>query len=84
MSNACSSWIAVSDEPPPENEYILVWDNKRGLAMIAKWNRGKWFAVGNNIRKESGTHWARVVGPDGTHSCNPRFNKHTTRESQDT
>ena len=81
--DAAGPWIATSDQAPPENRYVLVWDQRRGLAMMAKWHRGRWFSCANNIRRKDGTHWAEVIGPDGTHSSNPRLQRGVTRESQD-
>lgn len=80
---AISNWNLTSESQPPENRYVLVWDARRGLAMIAKRVKSKWYSTGNNIRWEDGTHWAEVVGPTGKHSSDPIFAKKTRKESQD-
>lgn len=77
------NWICTADEQPKKGEWVLVWNIARNLAMMAKWTGRHWQAVGNNTKASDGTHWARVIGPDGSQCGAPHSAYgYTSRDSQ--
>lgn len=80
---AISEWNLTAEVQPPEGRYVLLWDSGRGLAMIAKAVKGRWFSTANNIPWKNGTHWAELIGPSGTHSSKPlAYTNFTRKDSQ--
>jgi hypothetical protein len=58
-------WIKVSDMTPPENEQILIHDERNNRMEVGRYVDGEWFiehARSGQLSKTSGvTHWAWML-----------------------
>ena len=78
------TWIETEIEQPNRNEWVLVWSHSRGFPGVSKWTGTHWKSGLNTTKKSDGTHWARVVGPDGQSSVQAKSTyPYTKKESQD-
>lgn len=58
-------WIAMEERKPPDGEYVLVWNARRGFATVAKYQRKRFSCVGCTHKVADVSHWAEVLAPDG-------------------
>jgi hypothetical protein len=56
------SWIKVADRAPPENEQILIHDERNSRIEVGRYVNGEWFiedAQSGQLSRIAGvTHWA--------------------------
>jgi hypothetical protein len=59
------SWIKSSDRLPPENEQILIHDNKNSRIETGRYLNGKWYIEdlrnGGTSEIPSVTHWGWIL-----------------------
>lgn len=59
------SWIKVTDRLPPEDEPVLIHDNKSSRMETARYIGGRWYIEdtrAESLREVSGvTHWSWVL-----------------------
>jgi hypothetical protein len=59
-----NEWKTLATEAPPAGAWVLVWDNSRKFASVAKHGKIAWQASGFTISFNHGTHWMKVVPPE--------------------
>ncbi|HEX5704501.1 MAG TPA: DUF551 domain-containing protein [Pyrinomonadaceae bacterium] len=59
------AWIKVADSVPPENELVLIYDNRNNKMEIGRTIDGKWYvedtADGQLREIAEVTHWSWVL-----------------------
>ena len=59
------AWIKASDRLPPEDEPILLHDNRRSRTEVGRYVAGRWYAEDprdNRLHEVNGvTHWAWIL-----------------------
>jgi hypothetical protein len=58
-------WIKVADFTPPDNERILIYDERNSRMEVGRYIRGEWFvehAQSGQLSKIAGvTHWGWLL-----------------------
>lgn len=63
-------WVSMSERTPRENQWVLIWNKKLDMSVLAKWTKNRWFA--NNCRpaRANVKYWAEVTNPEhGENEC---------------
>ena len=59
------SWIKAFDLKPPENEQVLIHDNRNNRIEVGRYLKGRWYvedAQSGRLREVAGvTHWAWIL-----------------------
>lgn len=59
------SWIKVSSLVPPEDEQVLIHDNKSSRIELGRYKRGKWYIenlqTGETLEVAGITHWCWIL-----------------------
>ena len=59
------SWIKVADRMPPENEPILIYDERNSRMEVGRYMNGEWFIEdersGELNKIACVTHWAWIL-----------------------
>ena len=59
------SWIKVCDRRPPENEQVLIHDDKNSRIEVGRYLQGRWYIenlqTGASSEVRGITHWAWIL-----------------------
>lgn len=59
------SWVKVADRMPPEDEQILIHDNKNSRMVVGRCIKGRWYIEDTETERLSEisgvTHWGWIL-----------------------
>lgn len=78
-------WKRLDAGYPPKQRWVLMWSERLGGAVIAKWDGRQFRSSAHALKTKDLTHWAEVIGPDGkvNRYAGPGLKAKTYKESQD-